>query len=436
VIGGGAAGICVGRTLVSGGLDVLVFEASGCVGGVWNYRGEVGGFAEEIGSVDCRQNRKECGWPMYENLRVNLPKEVMAFPGRPMDKSLPSFVTHRDVASYLEGLAEEIHNILRLHTPVVKVAPVEPCNPFTGYHVTSKEKDGGEKTETFDAVVVCNGHFSKPNIPRIEGMELFRGQLIHSVDYREPYPFKGMRVVVLGAGASGIDISIDISHIAKATFLSYKDFSPKQRHFEADNLVHRPCITKLDADGTVWFSDGTYEKDIDVVIFSTGYEYSFPFLAEECGISIRDNVVDDLYQHLLPITRPTLCFIGLVTKVAPFPIFHYQAHYLLSLFRGKTFLPTVDEMRRTLEEDRRIRKEEGLPFRFSHMMNARQWEYNRFFADRSNQDPLAPVMQKIYDDTSDMRRNDPEHYRSREYFIVSDDEFRVLCNGEDVTPPQ
>lgn len=38
---------------------------------------------------------------------------------------------------------------------------------------------------------------------------------MHSHDYREPDPFKDLRVVVLGAGASGIDIAIEVSSTAK-----------------------------------------------------------------------------------------------------------------------------------------------------------------------------------------------------------------------------
>lgn len=57
--------------------------------------------------------------------------------------------------------------------------------------------------EIFDAVMVCNGHYFKPSIPKIKGDENFLGQKMHSHDYRVPDIFKDKSVVVIGAGPSG-----------------------------------------------------------------------------------------------------------------------------------------------------------------------------------------------------------------------------------------
>ena len=68
--------------------------------------------------------------------------------------------------------------------------------------------------EKFDAVIVCNGHYSDPRRPDIPGMAEFPGRLLHSHSYRRNEPFKGMTVVVIGASASGEDISREIAHVA------------------------------------------------------------------------------------------------------------------------------------------------------------------------------------------------------------------------------
>lgn len=54
-----------------------------------------------------------------------------------------------------------------------------------------------------------------PYIPDIPGLDGFEGILIHSHDYRENSKFADMKVVVLGAGASGIDIGLEVSNAAK-----------------------------------------------------------------------------------------------------------------------------------------------------------------------------------------------------------------------------
>lgn len=67
----------------------------------------------------------------------------------------------------------------------------------------------------YDAVMVCNGHYTIPDIPKIQGNEKFRGHQSHSHNYRTPEIYTGKRVLVVGAGPSGIDITKQIATVAK-----------------------------------------------------------------------------------------------------------------------------------------------------------------------------------------------------------------------------
>lgn len=51
-------------------------------------------------------------------------------------------------------------------------------------------------------------------MPDTPGLETFPGEMIHSHDYRHPELFRDKTVLCLGAAASGMDISIDISAYA------------------------------------------------------------------------------------------------------------------------------------------------------------------------------------------------------------------------------
>ena len=53
------------------------------------------------------------------------------------------------------------------------------------------------------------------------------------------------------------------------------------------------------------------------MILATGYHYTFPFLAPECGVKVdMDNrVVQPLYKHLISIANPSLAFVGLPFNV-------------------------------------------------------------------------------------------------------------------------
>ena len=69
--------------------------------------------------------------------------------------------------------------------------------------------------ETFDAVMVCSGHFSDKYLPYIDGEETFRGEIIHSLDYRHSKEFEEKQVLVVGIGNSGADIATELSTVAK-----------------------------------------------------------------------------------------------------------------------------------------------------------------------------------------------------------------------------
>lgn len=59
----------------------------------------------------------------------------------------------------------------------------------------------------------CCRHNSKPRYSRIPGIEHFKGRLFHSHKYREPGLFRDQRVLIIGAGPSGLDMTCDLSTV-------------------------------------------------------------------------------------------------------------------------------------------------------------------------------------------------------------------------------
>lgn len=60
-----------------------------------------------------------------------------------------------------------------------------------------------------------------PNVPEIECSSIFEGLLLHSHDYRDNKKFQDLKVVVLGANASGIDVALEVAKVAKEVSLKY-----------------------------------------------------------------------------------------------------------------------------------------------------------------------------------------------------------------------
>ena len=78
---------------------------------------------------------------------------------------------------------------------------------------------GKVDTKVYDAVMVCTGHHADTNIPSFPGMDSFKGQIIHSRDYKEPRDLEGRRAVVLGIGNSGVDTAVELSRVcSKVTY--------------------------------------------------------------------------------------------------------------------------------------------------------------------------------------------------------------------------
>ncbi|XP_073427667.1 dimethylaniline monooxygenase [N-oxide-forming] 2-like isoform X2 [Dendrobates tinctorius] len=83
------------------------------------------------------------------------------------------------------------------------------------------------------------------------------------------------------------------------------------------------------------FEDGSIEDNIDVVIFATGYSFSFPFL-DESVIKMEKNTIH-LYKNVVPpaLEKPTLGILGLIQPLGPImPTSELQGRWLTRVFKG------------------------------------------------------------------------------------------------------
>uniref|UniRef100_A0A8C3F995 Flavin-containing monooxygenase n=1 Tax=Chrysemys picta bellii TaxID=8478 RepID=A0A8C3F995_CHRPI len=100
------------------------------------------------------------------------------------------------------------------------------------------------------------------------------------------------------------------------------------------------------------FEDGTREEDIDVVVFATGYSFSFPFLGD-CAKVIKNQV--SLYKFVFPpqLEKPTLAFIGLIQPLgAIMPIAELQGRWATRVFKGLNGLPSASNMMADIAQKR------------------------------------------------------------------------------------
>ncbi|XP_078609486.1 uncharacterized protein LOC144880836 isoform X2 [Branchiostoma floridae x Branchiostoma japonicum] len=418
VIGAGAAGLCAARHLSARPDQFVptVYEQTDRVGGTWVYTDRVG--------------TDEHGLPvhssMYKNLRTNLPKEVMAFPDFPFDSSLPSFVTHQEVLKYLEDYTD--HFQLRKH--IQFLTKVDTVKPVTGagqtlWEVTVSSVEEPEKitTQQFDAVMVCNGHYSVPYVPAIPGAELFQGRSIHSHEYRNPDDFKGKNVVLLGAASSGQDIALEISKTANRVVLSHG--KPPLKSQLPPNMTQAPGVECFKAPKTVRFQNGE-EFEADVFMYCTGYHYHFPFFTPECEVSIERGHITPLYKHLIHTSFPSLSIVGICCRICPFPQFDRQVLFAQAVLDGSFKLPAKEEMEEDIRRDYRHRLEAGKPPHHAHEMGEDQWEYNNDLSRLIGLAPLPKAVELVYRGVHSERVNDLQHYKDGQYEITGPESWRKI----------
>ncbi|MFF0450176.1 flavin-containing monooxygenase [Streptomyces sp. NPDC004609] len=176
VVGGGPGGLAVAAALRERGVRAVVLEKSDSVGASW--RGH------------------------YDRLRLHTTRRLSALPGLAMPRSFGRWVSRDHVVRYLEKYAE-FHE-LEIVTGV-EVSRIEPAGSDWLLHAT-----GGRRL-TGRAVVVATGHNHTPRLPDWPGRDGWGGELLHACEYREPSPYAGRDVLVVGAGNTGAEIAVDLA---------------------------------------------------------------------------------------------------------------------------------------------------------------------------------------------------------------------------------
>ncbi|XP_048064523.1 flavin-containing monooxygenase 5-like isoform X2 [Megalobrama amblycephala] len=390
VIGGGTSGLTCIKCCLDEGLEPVCFETSDDIGGLWRFK----------------ENPDPDRASIYHSLIINTSKEMMCFSDFPIPAHFPNYMHNSLIMDYFRMYAEhfQLKRHIRFQTKVLHVTPRPDFSHSGQWDVEIESKDGQREKQVFDAVMVCTGHHSHPHLPLKDfpGIDTFKGKYFHSRDYKTPEEWRGKRVVVIGIGNSGGDISVELSRMAKQVYLSTrkgswilnrvgdngvpsdmmfnnrirgwiiqmlpvgfinnvgekqlnKRFDHKlyglqpahrvlsQHPMVNDDLPNRilsgtvsvkPNVQEFRGSSVV-FEDGTVEDDIDLVVFATGYTFSFPFLSSHV-IPVSKNKVS-LYKYMYPpaLERPTLAVIGLIQPLgAIMPISEMQARWATRVFKG------------------------------------------------------------------------------------------------------
>ncbi|MER5564561.1 NAD(P)/FAD-dependent oxidoreductase [Streptomyces sp. NPDC002506] len=178
VIGAGPGGLAVAAELRARGVRAVVLEKSDAVAASWRRH--------------------------YDRLHLHTTRRLSALPGLRMPRRFGRWVSRDDVVRYLEKYAD-VHEL-----EIVTGVEVDRVERGPGGEGWVLYATGGRRLST-QAVVVATGFNHTPYVPAWPGAESYEGELLHAGQYRNPAPFAGRDVLVVGAGNTGAEIAADLA---------------------------------------------------------------------------------------------------------------------------------------------------------------------------------------------------------------------------------
>lgn len=188
IVGAGPSGLAVAAGLREQGVPYVILERSDCIASLWQKR-------------------------TYDRLKLHLPKKFCQLPNFPFPGHYPEYPSKKQFVEYLESYTSH-HDIRpQFNESVVSAKYDESCRLW---RVKTAAAAGGEVEYICQWLVVATGENAEPVFPDVDGLKDFAGEVVHACDYKSGEKFKGKKVLVVGCGNSGMEVSLDLcNHQAK-----------------------------------------------------------------------------------------------------------------------------------------------------------------------------------------------------------------------------
>jgi putative flavoprotein involved in K+ transport len=192
VVGAAQAGLTATARLTMLGVDTLAIDREARIGDSWRRR--------------------------YHALTLHNETRVNHLPYMPFPRSWPVFIPKDMLANWFEFYAEAMELNVWTGTTLTAATYDEAAKHWV---VTLQRADGSTRVMRPRHVVFSNGVSTIPNMPKLPGLDSFKGKVCHSSALGSGLDWAGKRALVLGTGTSGHDVSQDlvVSGAAEVTII-------------------------------------------------------------------------------------------------------------------------------------------------------------------------------------------------------------------------
>ncbi|KAJ6711045.1 INDOLE-3-PYRUVATE MONOOXYGENASE YUCCA3-RELATED [Salix koriyanagi] len=185
IVGAGPSGLATAACLRDQGVPFAVLEKEDCIASLWQKR-------------------------TYDRLRLHLPKQFCQLPKLPFPEDFPEYPTKKQFVEYLESYAKHFE-ISPKFNEYVQSARYDEISSL--WRVKTASTGGSNRTEVEYIcrwLVVATGENAEGVMPEIEGLSEFGGEVMHACSYKSGQKFSGKKVLVVGCGNSGMEVSLDL----------------------------------------------------------------------------------------------------------------------------------------------------------------------------------------------------------------------------------
>ncbi|GAV82128.1 FMO-like domain-containing protein [Cephalotus follicularis] len=195
IVGAGPSGLAAAACLKQRGVPSTILERSNCIASLWQLK-------------------------TYDRLCLHLPKEFCELPLMPFPTDFPTYPSKQQFVAYLESYTHHFGLQPVFNSTVVSAEFDHQCGFW-------KVKTVGLKNEETEYVsqwlIVASGENAEEVMPFIEGMNDFKGPIIHTSSYKSGELFKDMSVLVVGCGNSGMEVCLDLCNYNASPSLVVRD---------------------------------------------------------------------------------------------------------------------------------------------------------------------------------------------------------------------